>query len=495
MKKGKIGVCVLFLSIFLSVGLVSADSCTIKNSCVLGEYAVLGMSALTNAHGELASQENYDYVLCCDFGSGDTTCTGSNKIMGLSALTNAHAEIPTLNNYDSDVCYEGVSCISGSGCTAEYPEEILSLSASTNAHLGTFSNYPVKICCNFEGSTECVTDEDCPEGYTCPDGNCISLLGEYYWASPNNLDLSITFPYTIDPGKTTLAMVFLNAGSPGSELTFEIYEDDLIVDDEIRVGTNAIPGQIDQENRGIGQWTVTEEDLGKTSDKEEFVFLVTSNPTKFSPPLRLIIDDGMCVDIDYCSDYTEEIMCNLDPCNRHEASVERIAPAGVTCGDDYECQCEWREGECKPGWTPKGEDPDYPDDPDAPKRGTCVYEESTNDNCEDGYLTFSWDIDIDWPEDGSNDGWSNKLGCTNAGGTNNGCVEFLKSIEPNFDNLWHYDVGMSVKNPLLTQCHGGSKTIQCSAQMQLNFFGFYNLIVIFTLIFLVYIFLIFKREK
>ena len=39
----------------------------------------MGVSDLTNAHGEFPDVGTYDYVLCCDFGTGDTACVDELK--------------------------------------------------------------------------------------------------------------------------------------------------------------------------------------------------------------------------------------------------------------------------------------------------------------------------------------------------------------------------------------------------------------------------------
>ncbi len=133
----RFGVFLFFIS--LSIGIISANTCSVKSSCSVEEFPLMGLSTETNAHGELVSEANYNYFLCCDFGSGDTTCDGSgdNKIVGLSSDTNAHAEIPENNNYGSDVCYKDLICVSlDDSCSEDYPIEMLSLSADTNAFRG-----------------------------------------------------------------------------------------------------------------------------------------------------------------------------------------------------------------------------------------------------------------------------------------------------------------------------------------------------------------------
>ena len=83
-----IGFCVLLL---FSSGIVSAvNTCTIESSAdncqgITGGKVVMKLSSSDNAHGELASLNNYANVLCCNFGGGDTTCDGSNKEFGFSS--------------------------------------------------------------------------------------------------------------------------------------------------------------------------------------------------------------------------------------------------------------------------------------------------------------------------------------------------------------------------------------------------------------------------
>lgn len=153
MKKGVILLLVLSLfAIFLSANFISAITCSVKTSCASGETRVMGLSAATNAHGQLATQSGYAYSLCCT-GTDTTTCSGTNKILGLSSATNAHAESPDGTVYiTNNVCYESLECnLYNNACPStdptDYSVQVLSLSATTNAHLGAFADYNTKICC------------------------------------------------------------------------------------------------------------------------------------------------------------------------------------------------------------------------------------------------------------------------------------------------------------------------------------------------------------
>jgi len=140
------------------------------------------LSSSTNAHGELYSQENYGYALCCTGLSSKThDCENGNTILKLSSTTNAHAEIPYFSNYPKLVCYGNLKCgVYYYSCeNPEYPLGLLSLSSESNAHLGGFNDYTTKICCNYTTSINPVCgnsvlegSEKCDCGY---DGICNSV--------------------------------------------------------------------------------------------------------------------------------------------------------------------------------------------------------------------------------------------------------------------------------------------------------------------------------
>jgi len=163
MKKGVVGFSVftLFLLVLLSFGVFAAaptaGTCAIvyPNECVeaSGNYRIMGLSAATNAHAQVPYLD-YDFVLCCGFGTGSKTCTTTppNKIIGLSSITNAHAEAPLQTNYLTKVCYEDLGCIStssncGTSDALDYKLNFSSISSVTNAHVGAINDFPVKICC------------------------------------------------------------------------------------------------------------------------------------------------------------------------------------------------------------------------------------------------------------------------------------------------------------------------------------------------------------
>jgi len=150
MKKGVfLSSIIIAFIIFQFLASVSAAGCFTSGICLSGENPILGISGLTNAHGQTAAEYQlnpYAYAICCDFGIGDYACSGNNKITGLSSPSNAHAEIPSETTYTEDVCYSSLSnCFPAPNCNGIGEVEVLSLSDNTNAHIG--ANYPVKICC------------------------------------------------------------------------------------------------------------------------------------------------------------------------------------------------------------------------------------------------------------------------------------------------------------------------------------------------------------
>src|SRR3989338_791338 len=155
----------VFLFIFL-IGITSAYTCDIRlaSSCnsVPFNNILMKVSALTNAHGEVYTQSNYQYALCCEFAyskpvscstdSADTGTLRDNRILGLSSLTNAHAEVPNLSPkiYTTDVCYQNMECIhTSNSCPGDYPIEMLSLSSTSNAHIASYNalGYDINVCC------------------------------------------------------------------------------------------------------------------------------------------------------------------------------------------------------------------------------------------------------------------------------------------------------------------------------------------------------------
>tara|TARA_Y100000310_G_scaffold24394_1_gene23440 strand:- start:10197 stop:11459 length:1263 start_codon:yes stop_codon:yes gene_type:complete len=414
MKKEFVVLSIFLLMIFLSSGIFAiGESCFItdRSSCESSGYVIMGLSSTTNAHGELANQSNYNNVLCCNF-AGSLNCNnGTNKIIGLSSSTNAHAENPEETTYSTEVCYSDLDCISTSlNCgDTEYNLSIFSLSNSTNAHIGGINDYNTKICCTSE--------------------SFIVSASNVFWSSDETTEISTLNVVT---GTTSVKMILKNSGLlEGTIVSFNIYEDDLFLDDFIKT----INATIDNNESAIAEWTITLEDLEKTlNDYDEFYLEVNG---KINDYLSLnILETSECANIILCSDYEDEISCGNDNCQ----VTEITAPSDVDCDDPTRnCYCSWN--------TQCDFELDVLEEETKELIRVCTYVESTADDCSDGFLSYSWVA------------------------------------------TW---TGAPEDKP--AECSDGSRVIECPAQIQLPFFGIYNLIAAMLLIVMIY-FIIFNKEK
>ncbi len=151
-------------SLVIALGEIPADACSNKP-----DQLILKLSSNTNAHAEKYNQGNYNVQICYDSIFGKTytysqgenprACSGTNSILNLSADTNAHAKTRNFaGEYNTEICYGDLFCrtvnLNDPGaieCGENNPdeEEILKLSAGTNAHLAVAgsSGYNYQICC------------------------------------------------------------------------------------------------------------------------------------------------------------------------------------------------------------------------------------------------------------------------------------------------------------------------------------------------------------
>jgi len=316
MQKRLIVVTLITFTLFIFlIGVISAASCSIKTSCGTGEHRVMGLTALTNAHGQLASQTGYPYSLCCDFGAGDTTCTGTNKIIGLSAPTNAHAEVPSETTYTNHVCYEGLSsCIDRTiGCTSD-EIEVINLSATTNAHLG--NGYRIAICC------------------TPSYGPASCSLTNAFWSKDG------TDPITQDNNEimegNEIKLVVEGTNCEGVSVLFEVFEDDE------GPATNQPEMATFSDNKVVGTWTAEWTDDGLLQGDPEYYFnakvygneeeMVESN----DPLLTVYTQESVgfdCGEINLCSDYKNQEDCESDTCD--------VALSDPNCNPETNCACFW----------------------------------------------------------------------------------------------------------------------------------------------------------
>jgi len=381
----------IFLLVFLSSGVLAVEygNCSIvsRDSCIAAnnDNIVLGLSSMTNAHAQLANIGTYNYVLCCNFGdqTADTTCSETNEIVGLSATTNAHVERPEGTSYTFLACYKDFKCISttSTDCTTDYPLKTLSISATTNAHVGAFEMYATKICCGgstikaaactLKTATWSITD---------------AIVGQ-------GVRLVVTGSGAECNGKSISFNVLENDG-------FGVYQD---------VVTNPSPVAFNGDT-ATGIWIAEwQNDVGSP----EYIFNVSlaKNPQKFMLSTNELTvtkqDEDSCATINTCDNYNNELECESDTCSvAEESSLPEVNcdSDSIVCGCIWDsssstCGFGWGEinpGDCENGYTlchKEGEaDYCYPgnkcptgDEPKEDNDGICdVGEGCSSLDCKDG---------------------------------------------------------------------------------------------------------------
>ena len=156
-----------------------------------------------------------------------------------------------------------------------------------------------------------------------------------------------------------------------------------------------------------------------------------------------------CEDILRCFDYTEE-QCVPDECKVAEASVADKDDS-ITCGDGYTCGCFWYGADegCGPTWDGL--------DIGGGIMGTCTYNEDTSqDDCDDGWLTYAWTA--------------------------------LWTPNPEYS-------GGEDPSEKIAKCQDGDASVPCPAQIELPFFGTWGILVTIGLIILIYVALNLKKHN
>ena len=461
----KLLICALFLTTFFLVN-VSAEGCWIETSestceSTEGNYALMRLSASTNAHGELISGTSYTNVLCCDFGTGNTACSETNKIIGLSSPTNAHAEEPKLNNYANDVCYEDLICAYKTSSCATDEIGILSLSSITNAHIGPYEgtgSYEVKICCESEVNTGFCEELTCGGQSFCSDYEFENECGCDSCDIAEGSELCEEGDICLCEWRASTGECFLNVE------TIELPQ----------CGNNVIDYELGETCDGTNFGLITGcIDLGFAGG--ELGCYSSGNSQECTLDITKCeggIAGGICGDEIIQSPNDEQVYENCDcgedgVCNSAELNNKKCEDFGLS-GEGLSCYpstnsngCTFDTTACEIG---EGNNPS--------KIGKCSYDESTDDDCEDKFLTYSWNANWEWDEE-------------NIGQTPPCEEDYILE-----GGLCYYD-----PNGARAKCVDGSNTVPCPAQIQLPFFGSYSVVIIIFLIVSIYIFLKFKEKE
>jgi len=273
--------------------------------------------------------------------------------------------------------------------------------------------------------------------------------------------------------------------SVGTEVTFEVFEDDAIGRDNIRtIATgNPLTGTVNAAGIAFTLWTITADDLansgagGSEANPWEYYFKlnISSEEKEFATEILQVVNarGGECINVNFCGDYGTLGDCGTDECN------VTISIPDINCSaEDFTCFCEWNEtaGKCGAAWTTTEVDPPVWGPMVV---GMCSYnEDSGTDNCDDGYLSYSWESNWTW--DGGNI-YATEAECLAAIDTTSGCIQDILG--------WHYD-----PENKYTLCAGGENTITCPAQVQLTYGNWINWVVAVAVILIIY-FLIFHFKK
>jgi len=178
------------------------------------------------------------------------------------------------------------------------------------------------------------------------------------------------------------------------------------------------------------------------------------------------------LEINLCSDYVRstnpEGDCNLDLC---DVAKQTPPPAGI--GQTDKCQWDSSNVQCNKA--------NLVTSSNGASIGSCTSKEDPrNDDCSDGFLSYSWSSNWAW--------------ATSNNFTSEASCELYSSPDcsgkcSGSGTIWHcdpYDSEIS--------CKGGSSVIPCPAQVQLGFFDWRNVIAVVIIIFVLYI-LLMKKKK
>jgi hypothetical protein len=529
-----------FFVLILFVSNVSAFSCTLTQTCTTpnpGEGVLIAISGQTNAHGELRDGGgNYPWKICCDF-EGTDKCTGSNGVLSLSDTTNAHAEILNSGTYKSNVCFGDLQCRSGSNINCAGDEfNVVSFSDTTNAHLGGFDDYPQKVCCKWTVNAYWADPDDLNVQKT------VVGIGDRVALVLNNSGLDA------GTGVYNDFQIFEHDGTLNPDDTILPRDGGQVINGDVTTSSN-------KKTVLVGIWEITQADYNEGKDSllgisiesepDEFYFIANGVNSSY---LKIVArDEG----VSFCDEFTEEDTCsscsNSVDCSAAYNSANDISKEtfSVGCGEailddpNYvtNCFCQWNSDEgacsggvsyvsansktipphCKNDAQDEGEEgvdcggtecgvcvngtavahcKDNSQDEGEegvdcggtecgacsytisfPKIGSCNYLSQGDDDCSDGFLTYTWTGQWSW---GFNNGFA-----TTENEFSNDLTDYIY-----FDGLYYYDpLRMS------TNCQGGSNVIQCPAEVQLPFFGFFGFVSSLILISMIYLYLIFKNNK
>ena len=312
-------------------------------------------------------------------------------------------------------------------------------------------------------SDECwLVGDKCLDDCTCEEGYSSNGVGSCGTAEPCDLTSAKWNILEVVNG-TNVDLIVDGTNCEGKIISFEIYEDDVfpLPDTSAREKPDNV---FFNGNSATGTWTAEWIDDGIGQRDPEYYFkanVVGESETKISSTnsnLELKVskkDDWIvpCDNIEVCSDYLTESECESDDtasgCGVAYGNVQASHPY-INCGVGYSCSCIW-DGVCKSSFQSLDENGFV---------GICLDEMSTDDDCDDGFLSYSWTSIWEW---GENNGWID---------WNKGPSESVEGDYESIGGLFYYDPYGAYDN-----CQSGSTLTECSAGIQVGFFGSWNFVI------------------
>ena len=282
------------------------------------------------------------------------------------------------------------------------------------------------------GTLSCSSCSFVTSGCTSPPPACVLTPSSATWSTSQATEGNI------------VSLSVQGTNCDGKTVSFVVREYDTVSTDD-PVTTNPV-NVVFSGNGATGAWTAEWQDDGLGGGNPEYFFTATvatvgSISSSKTDALLLHVnqsDVAQCSSVSMCGDYTDLTSCTLDECSIADGSV----PSSVNCdASGISCSCVWNSG------TSLCEASVGASSSTGSSVGTCRITQSSSDNCNDGFLTFSWTA------------------------------------------LWTFAPGKTAAddtNGLQAKCIDGSKTTECPAQIALPFVSTYSIIGALILIALVY---------
>ena len=464
----------------------------------------------TSSTGACTSVDGYDYIHTTSDACSCGCCTGTpehqyadcnlGSCWGCPPLGSSCDNGPTCtsNCWDtSSTAYYcpgtscSVSCASPSGCassctvmgngiieTGEECDDGNTANGDGCSSTGiiesgyTCSGEP-SVCNVIYGDGTIIGSEECDDGNLVDGDGCSSTgIIEEGWSCSGEPsvcipDCQFTSSSWSETETTSGTLVELNVEGTdcdGKAVMFEVFENELIGRDAVLSN----PANVNfSGSSATGSWIAEWIDDGFAQGNLEYVFkasLVSASYVEIddSGELKVLPGDGSidCSNVTSCSNYLTFGGCVSDSCDVVEGSVESNNPLVDCSAGDVRCECSWVSDSCEPAYTSIA---------GGYIVGTCSYKESTSDDCEDSFLSYSWTKTWTWGHEGWVD-W------------NDGPSVSVEDYELD-SGKYYYD-----PDEKFDDCVDGNTLVECPASIQLGFFNSWNLIVAVIVLIGVYYF-------